>query len=150
MYLGTVLMAGPIVSFPAQESTTRDPASGDDTVMPFIHWLGELPTCFEPAKKYNADILLYTRSLFQDPDAASKVYIRKAARGYSAFNFTSCYLIQYSDEDKPRHTTDLVHYMTHKMVRNWAYLGGKSDGYQNFWFIEGILLLVCFLTILNH
>jgi hypothetical protein len=134
MLLGAVFMVGPIVTFPAQETTTRD-LSG----IPLIHWFGELPACLEPIKKYNADIFLYTKSVFQDPNAASKVYIRKVPRAFSAVNFSSCYILQYSDQDKPHHTTQLIQYMTHEMVHNWAYLGDEPDGYENLWFIEGII-----------
>lgn len=139
MLLSGVFMVGPIVTFPTHGTATiRDRASGDAAEIPSMHWFGELPASLEPLKDYNADIFLYAKALFQDPDAMIKVYIRKVPAGFAGMNFASCSIIQYSDQDKPWHAAELVRYITHEMVHAWAYLGNEPDGYQNLWFIEGI------------
>lgn len=141
LLLSAVFMVGPIMSSATQTTTTGQDHSLEDTTS-VVQWFGQLPTCFQPVLDLNGKIFTYTRSVFKDPESCIKVYIRKVPNGFAGHNYNACYLIQYSDTDKPRHESELVRYMTHEMVHNWAFLGNESDGHPNLWFIEGKYLLI--------
>lgn len=135
--LTSAFMVGPFHTFPVPKPDV-EAIDGDNADMPTIHWFGELPASFQPILDFNAKMFFHLRKMFQDPDCRNKVYIRKVPRGSSGFNFNSCFILQYSDTEQPRHEADLLHVVTHEMIHRWAYLAGEPDGYQNMWFVEGI------------
>ncbi|TQW06541.1 peptidase M61 domain-containing protein [Cordyceps javanica] len=126
LLLSSVFMVGPIASYqteatPAAGNSSSTPRKGDQA--PRIYSFGELPACFQLLQKAAAPIFFYARSIFENPECIMKIYIRKIPRGFSGHNFASCFMISYSDLDKPRHDAELIRYMSHEMTHNWAYLG---------------------------
>lgn len=131
LLLNSVFMMGPINTLiPMMPQGTSSLKCG-------IYWFGDLPTWIQQPASAHGTLLAFASKIFSDDDLFYKVFIRRAPRGFGGYNFSSSYILEYSEPDEPKEDSELICLFAHEMVHNWVYLGHEDDGFENSWFIEG-------------
>ncbi|KAF9874623.1 hypothetical protein CkaCkLH20_07760 [Colletotrichum karsti] len=130
----TVYMVGPVKCYPE-----IPPASEEGFAA--CYWFGDLPPNLERLKAYNTALFPKLSAFFGVTGESYRIIIRKSPVGFGGSGFNGSYVLEYENATASETDDSLVLLFTHEMVHSFAGISAEEDGYENEWFIEGLLYL---------